>query len=113
MIHYATHNTIVLFLALIVYEVSIYAWVPQAATSPPTASSASFELRASSPSSSAGEETRHAFLFNSLTSCLGLLMAPLDNVAAAETVGKDPDCNDITCLGVWVSTIQILSLTNN
>lgn len=29
------------------------------------------------------------------------IMAPAEPLLAVETVGKDPDCNDRTCLGVW------------
>ena len=34
------------------------------------------------------------------TSCAGFL-SPSVRSASAETIGKDPDCNDSSCLGVW------------
>lgn len=48
-----------------------------------------------------GEESRKGFLSKSLNSCLGLFLVSAEKATAAETVGKDPDCDDITCLGVW------------
>ena len=32
---------------------------------------------------------------------MGTIPPPVAVVGAAETVGKDPNCNDSTCLGVW------------
>ena len=55
----------------------------------------------SSPLLETGEESRKGFLLKSVSSCMGLVLASSEKVNAAETVGKDPDCDDLTCLGVW------------
>jgi hypothetical protein len=58
-------------------------------------------LSSSSSSSSNGQDNRKGFLLKSVNSCLGLFLASTQEVAAAETIGKDPNCDDLTCLGVW------------
>jgi hypothetical protein len=40
-------------------------------------------------------------LAGSLLGCLAVTETSVPTAAAAETVGKDPDCNDTGCLGVW------------
>ena len=40
-------------------------------------------------------------LFKSVLPGTMVAIATPGSVQAAETVGKDPDCNDATCLGVW------------
>jgi hypothetical protein len=86
----------------------VAAWGPPPAASSrsPPISLASLEIEASSrdssSSSSKGQENRKGFLLKSVNSCLsGLFLASTQEVAAAETIGKDPDCDDLTCLGVW------------
>lgn len=76
------------------------------AWAPPSAGSAQDSLGSlpkedSRPSSLQGEESRKGFLLKGLSSSFVVLLTSTDKAAAAETVGKDPDCDDITCLGVW------------
>ncbi|KAG7361082.1 hypothetical protein IV203_036182 [Nitzschia inconspicua] len=42
---------------------------------------------------------RNEFLAVAIASCCGTSFSKVTN--AAETVGKDPNCNDSSCLGVW------------
>ena len=77
---------------------------PVAGWSPPLAGSSpvpAASLETGEPSISTGEGSRKDFLLKSASSCLGLLFASTEKANAAETVGKDPDCDDLTCLGVW------------
>ena len=95
------------FFAAILYSVAICsvsrpvaAWGPPHQGSSPI-SPALLATGASHPSSSKGEENRKSFLLKSVSSCLGLFLVSTEKVAAAETVGKDLDCDEQTCLGVW------------
>jgi len=76
------------------------AWTPPVVDSS-LPSLASLPKEASHPSSLQGEESRKGFLLKGLISSFGVLLTSTDKAAAAETIGKDPDCDDITCLGVW------------
>jgi hypothetical protein len=62
---------------------------------------ASFGTEGSATETSQGEASRKDFLLKSGNLCLGLLLVSTEKAAAAETVGKEPDCDDLTCLGVW------------
>jgi len=46
-------------------------------------------------------ESRKRFLVKSFTSSILVLLTPTDEVTAAETVGKEPNCNGLNCLGIW------------
>jgi hypothetical protein len=48
-------------------------------------------------------ESRKSFLLNFFTATSSILALSIstDRVSAAETVGKDPNCDDLNCLGVW------------
>jgi hypothetical protein len=48
-------------------------------------------------------ESRKNFLLKSFTATSSILALSIstDTVSAAETVGKDPNCDDLNCLGVW------------
>ena len=48
-----------------------------------------------------GEESRRGFLWKGVASSVVALSTPTNKAIAAESVGKDPDCDDLTCLGVW------------
>ena len=56
-----------------------------------------------------------------LQGCLGILagatieasLQGVRPVSASETVGKDPDCNDSTCLGVWDGLLADCPHTSN
>lgn len=76
------------------------AWGPPPA-SPPRIGLASFGTEGSATETSQGEASRKDFLLKSGNLCLGLLLVSTEKAAAAETVGKEPDCDDLTCLGVW------------
>ena len=88
--------TILSALVICSVHLPVAAWGPRLAGSSPIPS-ASPEGRESLN----GEESRKGFLSKSLNSCLGLFLVSAEKATAAETVGKDPDCDDITCLGVW------------
>mmetsp|Transcript_21012 Transcript_21012/g.21401 ORF Transcript_21012/g.21401 Transcript_21012/m.21401 type:complete len:302 (+) Transcript_21012:103-1008(+) len=45
-------------------------------------------------------ESRKRFLVK-ITSSILTLSIPTEKVAAAETVGKEPSCNGLNCLGIW------------
>lgn len=46
-------------------------------------------------------ENRKDFLLKGIASAVCIISPSTQEAFAAETVGKDPDCDDITCLGVW------------
>ncbi len=92
--------TVLSGLAIFPDHYSVDAWGPQLSAYSPI-SPASPETQVTKPSFSKGEESRKGFLSHSLNSCLGLLLLSAEEATAAETVGKDPDCDDLTCLGVW------------
>ena len=48
-------------------------------------------------------ESRKSFLLKSFTATSSILALSIstDTVSAAETVGKDPNCDDLNCIGVW------------
>mmetsp|Transcript_11456 Transcript_11456/g.32967 ORF Transcript_11456/g.32967 Transcript_11456/m.32967 type:complete len:97 (+) Transcript_11456:114-404(+) len=48
-----------------------------------------------------GEESRRGFLWQGFASSVAVVSTTANEAIAAETVGKDPDCDDYTCLGVW------------
>jgi hypothetical protein len=52
-------------------------------------------------SNNAAVNQRRRTLFSSTAATLGLLGCGTPSSAVVETVGKDPTCNDGTCLGVW------------
>lgn len=45
--------------------------------------------------------TRRQWVVQSAAGCLGALVMTTKPALAAETVGKDPNCRDRLCLGVW------------
>ena len=56
-----------------------------------------------------------------LQGCLGIVAGAVTEaslqgacpVSASETIGKDPDCNDGTCLGVWDGLLADCPHTSN
>lgn len=45
--------------------------------------------------------SRRCFLIRRVPLFTASVLGNLSPVSAVETVGKDPNCNDSTCLGVW------------
>mmetsp|Transcript_3134 Transcript_3134/g.8488 ORF Transcript_3134/g.8488 Transcript_3134/m.8488 type:complete len:328 (-) Transcript_3134:1581-2564(-) len=76
------------------------AWGPQPASSFPK-SLLPFQTEPSRHTSPKADEDRRHFLKRSAQWFVGITFTTADLAAAAETVGKDPDCDDLTCLGVW------------
>lgn len=58
------------------------------------------------------EGSRKDFLLKCCNSGLFVSLTSINKAAAAETVGKDPDCDDLTCLGVWDGLLADCPHTN-
>eukprot|EP00532_Pseudo-nitzschia_australis_P017167 CAMPEP_0168247418 /NCGR_PEP_ID=MMETSP0141_2-20121125/886_1 /TAXON_ID=44445 /ORGANISM="Pseudo-nitzschia australis, Strain 10249 10 AB" /LENGTH=299 /DNA_ID=CAMNT_0008183201 /DNA_START=41 /DNA_END=937 /DNA_ORIENTATION=- len=58
------------------------------------------------------EESRRVFLWKGIASSVVCLSTPTNKAIAAESVGKDPDCDDLTCLGVWDGLLADCPHTN-
>jgi len=58
-------------------------------------------LSSSSLSTNPPGSTRRLFCQNAATVTSALIMHHPSKAIAAETVGKDPNCNDSLCFGVW------------
>ena len=92
---------VVLLLHAVVISSRIY--YTESWTSPIVSVSSSIVVDDSSLIPKEVSESRKSFLLKSFTATSSILAFSIstDTVSAAETVGKDPNCDDLNCIGVW------------